>query len=310
MFRIPAISIFTLLAALACHPASSEEPRYTIATGSKGATFYPLAEALCAEVARMRMGFTCKAVSTPGSRFNLEALQRGDVDLAFSQAFLLAQAVQGNPPFSHRHDNIRSIAPLHLEVFTLATGPDSGVSQWDDLPGRRVSIGNPGSGSRVTIDQLLQSLGWPPTVFSAQGLRSADLPAALCGGKIDAAIYSTGHPNDIYRRMIDVCGVRLVDLWSDRVERFVDANWQYESVVIPADTYSNQTLAARGFGTRVVLSGSASLPDCHIAGLLRALREGRNRLVELVPAAGSIPLQAATDVPGVMTHPGALGACP
>jgi hypothetical protein len=110
--------------------------------------------------------------------------------------------------------------------------------------------------------------------------------------------------------MIDDCGVRLVDLWSDKVEKFVDASWQYESVVLPPDTYSNQTLAVRGFGTRVILSGSVSLPDCHVAGLLRAIRQGRVRLLELVPAARSIPLRAETDVPGATTHPGVLGACP
>ena len=256
------------------------------------------------------MGFTCEAVSTPGSVFNLKALQRGEFDLAFSQSFLLAQAAQGEPPFVERHDKIRSIAPMHLEVFTLAVRPNSGVTQLDDLPGRRVNIGNRGSGSRATTEELLQALGWPPMSFFAYDLKSADLPAALCGGQIDAAIYSTGHPNDIYRRMMDDCGVRLVDLWSDKIEKFVDASWQYEYVLLPANTYSNQTLAVRGFGTRVILSGSASLPDCHVAGLLRAIREGRARVLEAVPAARSIPLKGETDVPGAMTHPGVEVACP
>ena len=310
MSRIPAIVVLIFVASWAWHPTRSEVPHYTIGTGSKGATFYPLAKAICKEVARLRMGFTCEAVSTPGSGFNLNAVQRGDFDLAFSQSFLLARAAQGKPPFTDRHDKIRAIAPLHLEVFTLAIRPNSGVSQLDDLLGRRVNIGNQGSGSRATIEQLLQSLGWSPAAFVAHDLKSADLPAALCGGQIDAAIYSTGHPNEIYRRMIDDCGVRLVDLWSNKVEKFVDASWQYESIVLPADTYSNQTLAVRGFGTRVILSGSVSLPDCHVAGLLRAIRQGRVRLLEMVPAARSIPLKAETDVPGAKTHPGVLGACP
>lgn len=309
MFRIPAIILLIFVASWAWHPVRSEATHYTIATGSKGATFYPLAKAICKEVARLRMGFTCEAVSTPGSGFNLKALQRGDFDLAFSQSFLLARAAQGEPPFTDRHDNIRAIATLHLEVFTLAIRPNSGVIQLDDLLGRRVNIGNQGSGSRATIEQLLQSLDWSPVAFSVHELKSADLPAALCGGQIDAAIYSTGHPNDIYRRMIDDCDVRLVDLWSDKVEKFVDANWQYESAVLPAHTYSNQSLPVRGFGTRVILSGSVSLPDCHVAGLLRAIREGRVRLLEAVPAARSIPLEAETDVPGATTHPGVLGGC-
>jgi len=309
MFRIPAIILLIFVASWAWHPVSSEAAHYTIATGSKGATFYPLAKAICKEVARLRIGFTCEAVSTPGSVFNLKALQRGDFDLAFSQSYLLARAAQGEPPFTDRHDNIRAIATLHLEVFTLAIRPNSGVIQLDDLLGRRVNIGNQGSGSRATIEQLLQSLDWSPAAFSAHDLKSADIPAALCGGQIDAAIYSTGHPNDIYRSMIDDCDVRLVDLWSDKVEKFVDANWQYESAVLPADTYSNQSLPVRGFGTRVILSGSVSLPDCHVAGLLRAIREGRVRLLEAVPAARSIPLKAEADVPGATTHPGVLGAC-
>ncbi len=304
MHRLPAFCLLYLIAITLPYPATAGTPHYTIGTGSKGATFYPLAAAICAEVAGLDLGFTCEAVSTPGSRFNLNALRRGEQDFGLSQVYLQGMAARGGPPFATADDSIRSIALLHLELFTLAVGPSQDIQEFADLEGHRVSIGNTGSGSRDTIEQLLASLGWPSNAISIFGLKSSELPEALCSGKIDAAIYSTGHPNDLYRQMIEDCGVRLLDLWSPGIAAFVEQLWQYEPAVLPAGSYANQTEPVRGFGTRVILSGRAGIPECHVAGVVWAIRRGLDRLVIQAPAATNIELEDRFHPSSAPPHPG------
>ena len=278
---------------------------YFIGTGSPGATFYPMIDALCRQISHSALGFTCEAVATPGSEYNLRGLEEGKLDLAMSQANLQYLASQGMPPFSKAHEHIRTVAPLHQEIFILAVRGDSGISQLSDLKGRRINIGNAGSGSRLITEYLFEFLGWELSQFEIHGSKSADLPELFCGGKIDAAIYSTGHPNSIYRQLIEQCGVSLVDFWSEDVARFVALNREYRPAEISRNTYAGIAEAKHGFGVQVLLSAQSKLPPEHIAGIMRTLDKHRDALAEMAPIFRTVNVAATTGQQVAPYHNGA-----
>lgn len=282
MSRPHIILISFVLAALVLSTdinAREEHPtHYTIGTGSVGATFYPLARALCSRVNQQDLGFTCEAVSTPGSMHNLQALISGEHDFALSQLPLQYQAYRGLKPFRSRHEVITTVAPLHQEIFILAVNPNSGIDKLSDIKSKRVNIGNEGSGSRIIIEQLFDYKGWELSEFEIHSKKSQDLPGLLCNGEIDAALYSTGHPNALYKKMISQCGVQLIDLWDKDIASFVAEKWQFVPAAIPANSYQDVPIDKIGFGVQVVLSASRDLPDSHVYQIVRTLVEDKNRL--------------------------------
>jgi TRAP transporter TAXI family solute receptor len=284
---VSGFSLVFLLGVL-LHSGEQKITRYTIGTGSYGATFYPLALALCTVLNQKGLEFTCEAVSTAGSVYNLMALDHGEHDLALSQFNLQFQAYRGLAPFQNAHEQLTTVAALHQEIFILAVNPASGITRLADLPGKRVNIGNVGSGSRVIIEELFRLKGWTLAEFEVFEKKSSELPRLLCNEDIDAAIYSTGHPNAIYQDMIGRCGIELINLWDQQIETFVAENWQFSEASIPANTYHGMNADKLGFGVRVVLSASNEIPPKHIYQIIQTIVEEQNKLQNLAPIYQSI----------------------
>ncbi|MEH6637046.1 MAG: TAXI family TRAP transporter solute-binding subunit [Halioglobus sp.] len=261
---------------------------YTIGTGSEGATFYPLMKTLCTRIEQKKVGFTCEAVSTPGSIYNLNAIANGEIALGLSQLALQYQSYWGLDPFQGENGRIATVAPLHQEVFILAVNPDSNIKSFADARRKRVNIGNQGSGSRVLIEQLIGYKGWQLEDFEIYSEKSSELPRLLCNAEIDAAIYSTGHPNAIYAKMIRECGVELIDLWDEDIARFVSENWRFVPAKIRANTYPSITSDKSGPGVQVVLSANKEISRHHIYQIVQTLVEDSEALARQAPVFGSI----------------------
>jgi len=255
-------------------------------------------KALCSDIDRSALEFTCEAVVTSGSAYNLQAVDEGTLDLGLSQGNLQYLASQGKSPFPRKYENIRTVTPLHQEIFVLAVQPESGISGIGDLKGKRLNIGNIGSGSRLITERLFHFLNWELSEFEVHSYKSSDLPESMCDKRIDAAIYSTGHPNEIYQHMLDRCAVKLVDLWDNNIARFVEAGWEYSPAAIPANTYPSEPADIHGFGIQVLLSAHRDIPPEHVALIIHTLVKKRAALSEVAPVyrtidAGSPPPSAS-----------------
>ena len=282
---VPALSAVLMFS---MPPPANDAPHYNIGTGSEGAVFYPLMKALCARIGQKNYDFTCEAVSTPGSLYNLNAIGNGEFALGLSQLALQYQSYMGLDPFQSKNGRITTVAPLHQEVFILAVNPESNIKNFADARYKRINIGNKGSGSRVFIEQLIGYKGWELGDFEIYSEKSSELPRLLCNAEIDAAIYSTGHPNAIYAKMTRECGVELVDLWDEDIARFVGNNWQFAPATIKAHTYPSITSDKNGPGVQVVLSANNEIPRRHIYQIVQTLIEDREVLARHAPVFSSI----------------------
>lgn len=300
----PALTILLLYSVLAVSSPAADH--YSIGTGSRGATFYPMMEALCRYINNSPLEFTCEAVATPGSAYNLHGIEDGRFDLALSQANLQYVASQGKPPFTRKYEHLRTVAPLHQEVFILAVLPESGISRLVDLKGKRVNIGNVGSGSRLITERLFNFLQWDLSEFVIHGSKSAGLPKLLCNKKIDAAIYSTGHPNAIYTQLLAQCGVTLVNLWNQDIARFVEANWEYAAAVIPGNTYTQVPEDKHGFGVQVLLTAHRDLSADHVFQIVQTLVARKATLAEAASIYKSVDAASPVQHQVAPYHDGAV----
>ena len=165
---------------------------------------------------------------------------RANWDMGVAQSDVQYNAYYGKAKFkeSGPFKELRSIFSVHPEPFTVIARADSGVKSFADLKGKRVNIGNPGSGQRATMEVVMKALGWTEKDFSVVSeLEAAEQSKALCDNKIDAMVYVVGHPNGSIKEATTSCDSVLVTVAGPAIEKLIADNPYYRSATIPAGMY-------------------------------------------------------------------------
>lgn len=280
----------------AISPARAET--IVIATGSTTGVYFQLGRALCRLVSQHPDGLTCRPRESAGSMANLEDVSSGAVEFGIAQSDVQYHAVKGTGPFEFidiPYDNLRAVFSVHGEPFTVVARRDSGISRLTDLPGRRVNIGNPGSGQRATMQIVMRALGWRKSDF----LLAEELPAdqqslALCHGRVEAMVYTVGHPNLSIGKTAALCDAVLVEVSGDPVDALVREHPYYSHVTIPGGTYAGTPHDTRTFGVRATLVTSSEVPAATVRALVGAVFDHFERFRRMHPAFGALERGAMT----------------
>lgn len=260
--------IASVAAALACAaPAQAAEKLLTIGTGGVTGVYYPAGGAICRLINRGRQehGIHCMVESTGGSINNLESVRSNDLDIGIAQSDWLYHAYTGTEIFADQGKNpkLRVLFSLHSEPFTVLVRKDSHIENFDQLKGRRINIGNPGSGMRATMEDLMRQKGWNDKSFSGvTELKASEEGEALCKKKIDAMIYAAGNPNGTVQQATSLCDARLVGVSGPDVDAFIKRFPFYSVATIPGNMYHGNPKPVKTFGVRAVLFASSDMdPD-------------------------------------------------
>lgn len=248
----------------------------SIGTGGKLGVYYPTGGLICDFVNQRRFetGLRCLALTTEGSLANLRVVRRGTLDFALAQSDWQYHAVSGDAAFKDvgRDSNLRSVFSLYAEPFTVLVRRDAGIDRFEDLKGKRVNIGNPGSGQRTTLDSVMAAMGWTAENFAV----TEDLPLdeeakALCEGKVDAAILMVGHPNRAVADAVSSCGAILIPLSGELVEQMVARYPYYRPATIAGGTYASNVDDINTFGVVATLVTSARTDPVVVEQVVRAV---------------------------------------
>ena len=194
--------------------AVAEEKFVTIGTGGQTGVYYQVGGAICRLVNRGTKDHEIKCThTTGGSVANINGIRTGDLDLGVAQSDWQYHAYNGTAPDKFpdgKFEGLRAVFSVHPEPFTVVARADSGISSIDDLKGKRVNIGNPGSGQRGTMEVLMDKMGWTMDDFAlASELKSSEQAAALCDNKVDAIVFTVGHPNGSIKEATTSCESKL-----------------------------------------------------------------------------------------------------
>ena len=179
---VPALALGVaagLMLAGATGPTAAAEQQFvSIGTGGVTGVYYPTGGAICRLVnkGRKEHGVRCSVESTGGSVYNLNTIRQGELDFGVAQSDWQYHAYNGTSKFEDQgaYENLRAVFSVHPEPFTVVARADSGISSFADLEGKRVNIGNPGSGQRGTMEVVMGALGWDKSTFAlASELKSA-----------------------------------------------------------------------------------------------------------------------------------------
>ena len=270
-------------------PVWAEQKFVTIGTGGVTGVYYPTGGAICRLVNKNRNkhGIRCSTESTGGSVFNLNTIRAGDLDMGVAQSDWQYHAYHGSSKFKDKGANreLRAIFSVHPEPFTVVARADSGIRNFGDLKGKRVNVGNPGSGQRGTMEVLMKASGWKMSDFElASELKSSEQSMALCDNKIDAMVFTVGHPSGSIKEATTSCDSVLVNVTGSAVDMLVAENDFFRTATIPGGMYSGNANDTKTFGVGATFVTSTRTPENVIYQVVKAVFENFDSFRKFHPA--------------------------
>jgi TRAP transporter TAXI family solute receptor len=308
---LAACSIGALTLGLGGAQAQAQGQKFvTIGTGGVTGVYYAVGGAICRLMNKDRKahGIRCSVESTGGSAFNVNTIKGGELDFGLAQSDVQFNAVKGQAGFKENaFPELRAVYSVHPEPFTVLARKEANVSNFDELKGKRVNVGNPGSGTRNSIEELLAALNWKLSDFSlASELKADEHGPALCDNKIDAFFYGVGHPSANIQDPTTTCGAKLVSITGPAVDKLVADRPYYAKVTIPAGLYNNNPHATETYGVLATMVTSAKTPDETVYQLVKATFDNFNEFKSLHPAFANLdPAKMVKDGNSAPLHPGA-----
>lgn len=291
--------------------AADGETTVTIASGTAGGLYHPVAGAICTLVNEntAEHGITCTVEFGIGSVTNIEALRDGEVSLAMAQSDTQREAVFGDGPFAEAgpFDAMRSIASLFVEQVTVISRKDKNIVSFDDLKGKRVYPSEPGSGGYILMQKLMEARGWSPDdIVEVTEFEAADLAEALCNGEFDAFSITVGHPSPLIKEAAATCDIVLVPVEGPSVDRLIAEEDLYATSSVPDGMYRNVDREIPGLGLVATLVTTDALDDEVVYQITRAIFDNLDRLREGSPLFTSLSAaQMASDGLSAPLHDGA-----
>lgn len=301
-----------LAASMVAAPMAMADEFVTVGTGGVTGVYYPTGGAICRLVNKNRKehGVRCSVESTGGSVYNINTIREGELQFGVAQSDWQYHAYHGTSKFADAgpFEDLRAVFSVHPEPFTVVARADSGITSFDDLKGKRVNVGNPGSGQRGTMEVLMDAMGWSMSDFAlATELKAAEQSAALCDNQIDAMVYTVGHPSGSIQEATTSCDSVLVNVTGAAVDQLVADNDFYRTATIPGGMYRGSDSDVQTFGVGATVVTSAAVSDEAVYTLVKAVFENFDDFKKLHPAFANLKeSEMIQDGLSAPLHPGAV----
>ena len=284
----------------------------SIGTGGLTGVYYPTGGAICRLVNKDRKshGIRCSAESTGGSVYNINTVRAGELEFGVAQSDWQYHAYRGTSKFADKgaFEDLRTVFSVHPEPFTLIVKKGSGVSSFEDLKGKKVNVGNPGSGQRATMEVVMEAFGIKMSDFAlAAELKGSEMAQAICDGKIEAMIYTVGHPAAAVTQAASSCDVELVSVTGAPIDKLIAENSFYRVASIPGGMYEGSPNDTSTFGVGATVITSAEVPEDVVYTVVKAVFDNFADFKKLHPAFANLQEeQMISDGLSAPLHPGAV----
>lgn len=281
----------------------------TIGTGGVTGTYYPTGGAVCRLVNQVKKetGIRCSVESTGGSVYNINTIKNGELDFGIAQSDVVYQAARGEGKFKgDKVEKLRSVMAIYPELFTLVTRKDAHINNIMDIKGKRINLGNPGSGNEATALAMFKALGINKSDLAFAGaLKASEMPDALRDNKIDGYFYMVGHPTANIKDASNSVDVKIVPIEGDKINKFVKENPYFAQSSVPGAMYKGNDQDIPTFGVKAVLVTSTDVSDEAVYTVVKQILENFDSFKSLHPAYANITKESLLDGLSAELHEGA-----
>ena len=292
-------------------PAAAQQKFVTVGTGGVTGVYYAVGGAVCRLMNkdRAKTGLRCSVESTGGSVFNVNAIKSGELEFGLTQSDIQYNASKGEGQLKGKADpDLRAVFSVHPEPFTVLARKDAGVTKFEDFKGKRFNVGNPGSGTLASMEELLAQMKWTKADFSlAAELKADEQGTALCDNKIDGFYYGVGHPSAAIQDPTIACGAKLIPMTGPAIDALLAAHPYYAKATIPGGMYANNPNPTETYGVLATVVTSAKVADDTVYAMTRAVFENFDEFKKLHPAFANLePKDMIKNGLSAPLHPGAI----
>ncbi|MCP4344790.1 MAG: TAXI family TRAP transporter solute-binding subunit [Desulfobacterales bacterium] len=293
-------------------PAQAKTTFVTIGTGGITGVYYPTGGAIAKIVNKKRKeyGIRCTVESTGGSVFNVNAIMSGDLEFGVVQSDRQYQAINGLAEWKEKgkQKELRAVFSIHPESVTLVASVDSAIKNILDLKGKRVNVGNPGSGQRQNSIDALEAVGINfEKDLKAEGVKASEAPGLLQDGRLDAFFYTVGHPSGaIKEATAGATKVAFVPITG--IEGLLKKYPYYAKSFIPVKLYPGAKNDAdiETFGVKATFVTSSKVPEKVVYAITKEVFENFEDFKKLHPAYGTLTKRGMLDGLSAPVHTGAM----
>lgn len=308
LFKQFSLAVSTALVLASGGAMAQSGETLSIATGGTGGVYYPIGGGFAEIIGRHLDGYTAVAEVTGASVENMALIHRGDSTMALVLADTAYQAYKGEGQFEGRRQvkNTRALASIYPNVIQIVTLADAGINSLQDLKGKRVSVGAPGSGTEVNSRAVLESNGITQDDFRAQRLNFNETADALRDGDIEAGLWSVGPPTSSIMSLAATRDITLLSLSEEERANAIKREPAFASFTLPGGTYDGVDNDTTTLGIPNVLVVNADLDEDLAYNLTKLLFEKKDDLVAVHSAAENLTVDFTLDATPVPLHPGAI----
>lgn len=271
----PAIALWLGLGAAA--PVQAADP-IVIGGGSATGIYYKLALHVCNLVNKYNgKKYICVGRPALGSVFDINAVARGLLDFGVAQSDRNSQAWNGEADWKGKPvKNLRSVFSAYPETVLLVARADAGIKKVADLSGKRVNIGNPGSGQRGNAKDVIRIYGLKN--IKAQGLQQGPATRALIDKKIAAFFYTVGNPSAAIEEPANSTSIRMISINSPAIKKFVATRPYYVMTTIPANTYKGVDYPVETYAVKATVVTNSKVSSAKVYDVVKSVFEHLDEL--------------------------------
>ena len=278
---------------------------YIFATGGTSGTYYPLGGAMATIINGAVEGTNITVQSTGASKENIMLVSKGEADYAIVQNDVLDYANNGVQLFEgEKVEGVSTVASIYPEIVQLVVGADSGIKTVADLKGKRVSIGDAGSGVEANAIQVLEAYGMTVDDIKVSRLSFKESGNAFKDNQLDAFFVTAGVPNTAIVELAVTRPINLLNIDGAEAEKLVAAHPFYTTITIPKDVYSTPT-DINTIAVRALIICRSDLNEGEVYNFTKALYDNLTAVGEAHAKGKEILLEQAKDGVTVDLHPGA-----
>jgi TRAP transporter TAXI family solute receptor len=279
----------------------------SIATGGTGGTYYPYGGGLAELIGKYVDGVSATAEVTGASVENMALISQQQSDLAIALADTVYAAVNGTvEPFTGRPVDAQALASIYPNAVHIVTLADSGIESLQDLKGKRVSVGAPGSGTEVNARQVLTSNGITYDDIDEQRLNFNETADALRDGDVDAGFWSVGPPTSSILNLATTSDIRIIPLTEEEVANAIGVEPVFAAYTLGAGLYNGMDEPVPTISIPNVLVVNAAMDEELAYQITKNMFEHVDELIAVHPAANDTTIEFSLNSTPIPLHPGAI----